>query len=278
VLADGTLIPGDLLVVSTGVRPRVELAAAAGLRTDHGVLVDDTLTTSDPRIRAIGDCARHPGAESGLVQPAWEQAAVLADLLTDADATTRYLGTSTVTRLKAAGIELATMGDAHTIDDGTPDEHADDPTEVLRFDDPRRGRYAKLALRDDRVTGAIMIGLPDAAATVTQLYDSGAPAPTDRLALLLGRALPADTAAGARTPASLPDDAVLCRCNTVTKGGLVAAWHAGATSTPELARATRATTGCGGCVGAVTALASWLGQRDDWDADEAKTDSEEEVA
>ncbi len=253
-LDDGTSLPCDLMVVATGVRPETALAVSAGLRADRGVLVDDRLTTSDPRIRAIGDCSQHRGAVAGLVQPAWEQAAVLAALLTGADPAARYRGTPTVTRLKAHGIELAAMGDP-----GADDADDDETTEMLRFDDPSRGRYAKLALRDDRVTGAVMLGMPDAAAVVTQLFDAGARAPADRLALLLGRALPRQGPADdAGEVASLPANAIVCRCNTVTKGALAAAWDRGARSVRDLVTATRATTGCGGCRDGITGLAAWL--------------------
>ncbi|MEU6643662.1 FAD-dependent oxidoreductase [Saccharomonospora sp. NPDC046836] len=249
-LDDGSHVHADLVVVSAGVRPETELAAGAGLAVDRGVLVDDALRTSDGRIYAIGDCAQHPGTVSGLVQPAFEQADVLADLLTGADTAARYRGTSVVTRLKARGIDLAALGEAQT-------ETGDDGTEVLCFDDPARGRYAKLVLRDDRVAGAIVLGLPDAAATITQLYDRGVPAPSDRLALLLGRALPTG-APTAASPADLPAAAVVCRCNSVSKGQLVDAWRAGASSVAELASATRASTGCGSCKDAVCGIAEWL--------------------
>jgi assimilatory nitrate reductase electron transfer subunit len=233
-LADGTELRCDLVVTAAGVRAETGLAQEAGLATDRGILVDGRLATSDPRIYAIGDCAQHPGAVAGLLQPAWDQAAVLAALLTGADPDAAYHGTPNVTRLKADVVELTSLGDACAEDT--------DGTETLRFDDPARGRYAKLSLRGDRVTGAIMLGLPDAAASVIQLYDRGTPAPSDRLALLLGRALPPEPGgAGA-----LPDTAVVCRCNTVTKGALAAAWRRGARSVPALAAATRATTGCGG--------------------------------
>jgi assimilatory nitrate reductase electron transfer subunit len=109
----------------------------------------------------------------------------------------------------------------------------------LCLQDPVRGRYAKLVIRDDRVAGAIVLGVPDAAATIAQLYDRGVPVPSDRLALLLGRSLPA-TAHG---PGDLPAGAVVCRCNTVSKGQLVKAWRAGARGDAELAETTRATTG-----------------------------------
>jgi assimilatory nitrate reductase electron transfer subunit len=246
-LADGSHVPADQVVVSAGVRPATSLAVSAGLAIDGGILVDDALRTSDPRVRALGDCARHPGTISGLVAPAWEQAAVLADLLTGADPTARYRGTPVVTRLKARDVDLAALGDVHTDVDCAD-------AEVLCLQDITRGRYAKLVLRDDRVVGAIVLGAPDAAATITQLYDRGVRAPADRLGLLLGRAATGQPA----SPVDLPASATVCRCNTVSKRQLVTAWRGGARSPAELAIATRATTGCGGCRDAVRVIADWL--------------------
>lgn len=251
-LADGGHVAGELVIVSAGVRPETDLATAAGLAVDRGVLVDDALRTSDPRIHAIGDCAQHEGSGTGLVQPAYDQAAVLAARLTGADPGARYRGTPVVTRLKARGIDLAALGDVHV------DPNADHPpgVEVVCVQDPARGRYGKLVLRDDRVTGAILLGLPDAAATVIQLFDSGAPVPADRVGLLLGRALSAATAGPA--VGDLAEDALVCRCNSVRKSTLVAAWHDGARDTTALATVTRASTGCGSCRSTVGDLADWL--------------------
>jgi len=253
-LTDGSHVPGELVVVSAGVRADTELASAAGLAVDRGVLVDDALRTNDPRVHAIGDCAQHAATGAGLVQPAFDQAAVLAARLTGADPAARYHGTPVVTRLKARDVDLATMGDVHWDPAG---EHPDG-VEVVCVQDAPRGRYGKLVLRDDRVIGAILLGLPDAAANVIQLYDSGTPAPADRLALLLGRALPADQADPAAAAAALPDDAVVCRCNSVAKGRLMTAWQDGARDVPAMAAATRATTGCGGCRATVTDIVTWL--------------------
>ncbi|MGO1055414.1 FAD-dependent oxidoreductase [Crossiella sp. CA198] len=252
-LDDGSSVPADLVVVSAGVRAETRLAEAAGLACDRGVLVDDALRSNDPRIHAIGDCASHPGTISGLVQPAWEQAAVLADLLTGADPAARYHGTPVVTRLKARDVDLAALGEVHC--------EVDAPgAEVLRLEDPARGRYAKLVLREDRVTGAIVLGAPDAAAIITQLYDRGLPAPADRLGLLLGRTA-LDTPRAA-SPADLPAAAVVCRCNTVSKGRIVTAWKSGARTLGAVAKGTRATTGCGGCTDAVCGILDWLGAQD----------------
>lgn len=249
-LDDGSTVHADLVVVSAGVHARTALAAAAGLTVDRGVVIDDALRTSDGRIHAIGDCAQHPGTVSGLVEPAWQQASVLAGLLTGTDVSARYRGTNVVTKLKARGIELTALGEAHT-------EVGDPSAEVLCLTDPTRGRYAKLVIREDRVTGAILLGAPDAAASITQYYDRGVPIPADRLAVLLGRALPSG-AATASSPADLPASAVVCRCNSVTKGRLVEAFRAGATGVTEMASATKATTGCGSCRDAVRGITDWL--------------------
>ena len=273
---DGTM-PCDAVVVAAGVRAETGLAERAGLVVDSGIRVDDRLASSDARIHALGDCAQHPGTAPGLLTPAWEQATVLADLLTGSDPDARYHGSRLVTRLKARGLDLAVFGASH--DDDHDDDHDDSVTdgaasdgaasdgagperaEVLRFSDAARGRYAKLVLRDDRVTGGILLGVPDAAATVVQLYERGTPAPTDRLALLLGRALP-DPATPVESAAHLPARAVVCRCNTVTKGSLVAAWRAGARDADALGDATRAGTGCGSCRDVVTGLCDWLTETD----------------
>ena len=95
------------MLVCAGARAETALAREAGLAVRQGVVVDDELRTSDPDVYAIGDCAEHPGTQTGQVQPAWDQAAVLADLLTGADPAARYRGTPALTRLKADGVDLA---------------------------------------------------------------------------------------------------------------------------------------------------------------------------
>lgn len=259
-LGDGTLLRCTGLLLAVGAVPDTGLARDAGLKlTDSGaVAVDNALATSDPNVYAIGDCAGHPGAAGGLVQPGWEQAAVLASRLTGVSPAALYPGSTTVTRLKAAGIELTCLGSALP-------EPGDPEFEVLRFEDPSRERYAKLVLDRDRIAGAIMIGLPDAAAGLVQLYDRGVRAPADRLALLLGRVLPPDGADRPGGPAglsALPEHAVVCRCNTVTKAQLRNAWYRGATSRAALSTATRAATGCGGCGDDLDAFAAWLTEID----------------
>ena len=251
VLDDGSALLADLVVVAAGVRPRTDLGLALGVEVARGIVVDDRLATSVPHVHAIGECSEHRGEVPGLVQPGWDQARVLADVLTGSDDEATYEGTSVLTRLKAHDIDLASMG--------TVDVDVHDPGhEVLTFTDPSRGRYAKLVLRQDRLVGAILLGVGDAAGALTQLYDTGAAVPRDRLSLMLGRAITRSSASESVNLAEMPGTAVVCRCNTVTKAAVVGAFRAGADTVGAIAEATRATTGCGSCKGAVDGLCSWL--------------------
>ncbi|QXE36925.1 FAD-dependent oxidoreductase [Streptomyces sp. GMY02] len=83
-LTGGPSLDVDLTVLACGVRPRVGLARSAGLLVHDGIVVDDELRTSDPWIRAIGDCAEHMGRVYALAGPALEQADALARSLTTA--------------------------------------------------------------------------------------------------------------------------------------------------------------------------------------------------
>ena len=77
-LRDGSTIEADAVVVAVGIKPNIELARTAGLTVNRGIVVDDHLETSDADIHAIGECAEHRGCCYGLVEPAYEQAQVLA--------------------------------------------------------------------------------------------------------------------------------------------------------------------------------------------------------
>lgn len=248
-LDDGRALDADLVVIACGVRPNVALARECGLVVERGIVVDDTLRTSDGDIYAIGECAQHEGEVYGLVAPAWEQATVLAELLSDASAPIRYTGSRLVTRLKAAGVELAAMGDV-----SPANSDCDDDTEVLQFVDAARGTYKKVVVRHGRVSGAILLGDVSTVGTVTQLFDRSALAPHDRLALLFDGGRSAE----AQTPARIPDRATICRCNGVTKGAITECWFDGARSTDDVATRTRATTGCGTCRDTVDGIIDWL--------------------
>ncbi|MDV6011638.1 FAD-dependent oxidoreductase [Haloechinothrix sp. LS1_15] len=240
VLDGGTRVPAAFLVLCTGVVPVTDPARQAGLATRGGVLVDDRLRTSDPHISALGDCAEHASGMPAQLGPARDQAASLAAVLAGRHA--RYRGSRVLTRLKAREVDVACLGAGTAAVDPVAVPGCGAGGELVTLADRARRRYASMTLRDDRVAGAVLLGLPRAIATVTQLYDDRRPVPSDRLGVLLGTGT-ADT----ESTVDLPDDAVVCRCSVVTKRALIEAWHEGARTVPELAEATRATSGCGSC-------------------------------
>ncbi|MGW4644812.1 FAD-dependent oxidoreductase [Sphaerisporangium sp. NPDC004334] len=254
-LATGEVLASELVVLACGVRPLVSLARDAGLEVNRGVVVDDHMRASDPAIYAIGECAQHDGTVYGLVAPAWEQAAVVADLITGADRAARYRGSRLVTRLKARSVELASMGEAHLNEDPSGE------VEVVRFTHRARGIYRKLVIRNDRLVGAILLGEAPTVGTLTQLYDRGGPLPGDPAGLLFPSSV--EHATPADSPVRMPDSARVCECNNVTKGRIRACWEAGARDTAAVAAATRATTGCGSCRDAVEGIIGWLCEQEE---------------
>src|SRR5436309_3785200 len=85
-LADGRRIDADAVIFAAGIRPNVTLAQDAGIPVNRGIVVDDCLQTGAPDVFAIGECAEHRGICYGLVEPAYEQARVLARHLAGRDA------------------------------------------------------------------------------------------------------------------------------------------------------------------------------------------------
>lgn len=246
-LDDGLALPADLLLVSCGVAPRTELARGAGLSCERGVVVDANLrSVEDPRVTAIGDCAQPPEGGTGLVGPGWQQAARLAASLTGTRAPVARPDGPPAVRLKAAGVDLVTMGTrAADADPGTD--------RVVTVSDPGGRRHVEITVREARLAGVTCVGSPDLASALSVAFDRGTPLPADPLSLLLPERAEEDG-----SPALMPASTPVCRCNGVDKRDIVAAWEDGARTLPEMAAGTRATTGCGGCRDVVCGLVDWL--------------------
>jgi nitrite reductase (NADH) large subunit len=237
---DGTTLDTDMVVISCGIRPNVDEAKAAGLGVERAIVVDDQLRTTDPAIFAVGECAQHRGRLYGLVDPLYEQARVLADVLTGARPDAAYTGSRLAATLKVMGVDLTSMGDVNA---------AGADTEVVSHCDPAQGTYKKLVLRDNKLVGAILLGAPDPAGQLLRLFKEGRPLTQPALDLLAG-ASTRDALLGDGADADLeglPDDAQICNCHAVSKGRLVADIRAGKCSIKALGECSRAGTGCGTC-------------------------------
>ncbi len=229
-LDNGYELSADLVVLTAGGRPSTALARRAGLMVRRGVVVDSSLrSVTDDRIHAIGDCAEHRRRITGFVPPAWEQAGVLADVLTGGP--TRYDGSRSVARLRATDLEVAVLGDP---------ERA--TGEIVEMTNPIAGSHRRLVIEGGVIVAAALVGDLSRVGLITQLYDRGTVlGPDEPGQLLLGEA--------AAEPVALPDDAEVCACAGVSAGAIRAC-----SSFDACRESTRATTGCGGCESVVRRL------------------------
>jgi NAD(P)H-nitrite reductase large subunit len=237
-LADGEKIAGDVIIVCCGIVPNTELAKAAGLDVQRGITIDDGLQTSDPAIFAIGECAQHRGVMYGLVEPLWEQCAVLADRLTGRR--TSYGGSKVGTKLKVAGVNVVALGAR----DATAGDESIAVTDAS-------GAYRRAIARNGLLVGAQVVGDARAAATFAAAFERGTPLPGSLAALMFGTDGMGSTAAAT---AREPGVELVCICNEIPLGEITRAIEAGAHDVAEIGRVTLAGTGCGTCRGQLTQL------------------------
>ena len=238
VLDDGRTLPADMVVLACGVRPRVDLASASGLPVNRGIVVNDVLATEAPGVYALGECAEHSGRTYGIVAPVWEQASVVADVLSGESPHSRYRGSKVYARLKVAGVDVAAMGVVE------PELESD---AVLQVIEDRRDAYRKLIVRDGRLVGATLVGDTEAAAGLIQAFDRGDRLPDNPLEMLCKMSSSGGTAR----------ERVVCNCHKVTDAVIRSAVTKGARSVESVGAATLAGTGCGSCR---TEIARLVGQ------------------
>ena len=183
-LADGRRIEADAVIFAAGIRPNVALAKEAGISVNRGVVVDDCLQTGAPDIFALGECAEHRGICYGLVEPAYEQARVLARHL--AGGAARYGGSVVATNLKVSGVSVFSAGDFMS----------GEGCEAIVLSDARGGTYKKLVIAEGRLTGAVLVGDTADALWYLELIRNREPIARIRAGMMFGRslALPAEAA------------------------------------------------------------------------------------
>jgi nitrite reductase (NADH) large subunit len=209
---DGETVPADLVVMAVGIRPNTALAESAGLHCNRGLVVNDTLQSiTDPRIYAVGECVNHRGIAYGLVAPLFEQGKVCANHLAE-HGVARYEGSVTSTKLKVTGIDLFSAGDFM----------GGEGCEEIVFQDPGRGAYKKLVVKDNKLAGAVpvrrhgrrrLVFPADARRHRHRRFPrQAAVRPPSHRRLGRRRRRREDVAC------MLPDDAEICGCNGVCKG------------------------------------------------------------
>jgi nitrite reductase (NADH) large subunit len=174
-LADGRRLEAEAVIFAAGIRPNIGLAKDAGVAVNRGIVVDDHMQTSAADIFALGECAEHRGICYGLVEPAYEQARVLAHHLAGRPAA--YHGSVVATNLKVSGVSVFSAGDFI----GT------EGSEAIMLNDPRRGVYKKLVIADGRLIGALLIGETQDALWYLELIRAGDQVGSIRSQMMFGR-------------------------------------------------------------------------------------------
>lgn len=244
VFKDGKKHETDLIVFSAGIRPRDELARAAGLEMGErgGVAIDNYCRTSDPRILAIGEVAAWHNCCFGLVAPGYQMAKVALSTLTAGELA--FTGADMSTKLKLMGVDVGAIGDTQ----GTQTAGA----KVYRYLDQVHRYYRKLVVTADgqKLLGAILVGDNSYYDPLLQYYRNRLDLPAEPQSLIVKSSGDAPVLG----LDALPDTATICSCHNVSKGDIIGCMKAGKTSLEDVIGETRATTGCGGCAAQVKDL------------------------
>jgi nitrite reductase (NADH) large subunit len=230
--ADGEGVDANLVVVAAGIRPNVELGRKAGITVKRGIVVNDYMETSDPDIFAVGECVEHRGICYGLVAPLFEQGKVLAATMTGHRGAV-YTGTVQAAKLKIMGVDVFSAGD-----------WGDSAADQIKYEDSARGIYKKVAVKDGKLAGVILVGDTSDSHRYMDWLRTGADVGDKRGQLLF----PPPSADAGLDVAEMSESATVCGCVGVTKGAIIAAIHQrGVNTLSQLKECTRASTGCGSC-------------------------------
>ncbi|HEX3167599.1 MAG TPA: nitrite reductase large subunit NirB [Chitinophagaceae bacterium] len=237
--SDDTKIDVDMLVISAGIKPRDELAKECGLKIGPrgGIVVNERLQATDESIYAIGECALYNGMIYGLVAPGYEMADTVVTNLTGGDKI--FTGYDMSTKLKLIGVDVASFGDPFISGNGV---------KTIAINDNNKGIYKRINISEDGKTllGGILVGDAEQYNMLLQTCKNKVVLPPNPEDVILGARGSEENGAGVT---ALPDDALICSCEAVTKGSICSSVSEINCETVEaIKKCTKAGTGCGGCV------------------------------
>lgn len=229
----------EMLVVSAGIRPRDELGKNSGLEVGvrGGIVVDNKMQTSDSNIYAIGEIALYNQMIYGLVAPGYDMAGIAVEQIIGKTEALMPASIDMSTKLKLIGVDVASFGE--------PFMPASKGHSII-FENKTQHLYKRInvSLDGKKLLGGILVGDAYDYSMLHQIYLNGMPIPEDASQLIL----PASEGSAFGSAMDLPDDAVICSCEAVTKGNVCCSvLEDGNETMKSVAKATKATTGCGGC-------------------------------
>ena len=159
VLEGGETLSAEMVIISAGVRPNMELAEPLGLDHDKGIKVDEHLQTNQSDIYAAGDVAEFRGMPYGIWPAAIEQGKIAG--INMAGGNEVYNGTTMANTLKVVGIDLASAGNI--------DAENEFESKIVKDKDI----YKKIVLENNRIIGCIMLGETKGFNTITKVISEG---------------------------------------------------------------------------------------------------------
>ncbi len=236
-LSDGREIEYDTVILSTGIKPNIDLARKAHLSVGKGIRVNDAMQTSNQDIYAIGECAEHRGKVYGVVKPGLEQAKVAAYSLHGKKE--NYTGSLSATQIKVIDKQVFSMGDTYEISSvGLRKEYV--------YRDDTKGIYRKIVIKTHGIVGAIAIGEWDELGRIQESILKKRFVPPWVLLKFkkTGNLWPEEDSKNIN---EWPAATVICNCTGVTRGQLSSEISNGITTLADIGTSTGASTVCGGC-------------------------------
>lgn len=236
---DGSSLETDMLVISAGIRPRDQLAKDCGLSIGDrgGIVVNEHMQSSDGNIYAIGECALFEDCTYGLVAPGYEMADVAVDSITGGQKTFKTFDMST--KLKLIGVDVASFGDPFI---------SEPFAQSIVFENRLKGIYKRINVSNDgkKLLGGILVGDASAYNLLSQTVVNNIVLPPNPEDLIVDAKTEKSAPDGL---AGLPDEAIICSCEGVTKGTICkSVSDQNCESVDAIKKCTGAGSGCGGCV------------------------------
>lgn len=238
--ADGSQLEADLVIMSVGIVPEIQLGQQAGLETNRGIIVDQHMQTSDPNIFAVGECTEFNGRVYGLVAPLYEQGRILADYLTGCS-DSEFADEDSFTSLKVSGVDLFSAGVVRESDE----------VRSISAMDGIHNTYKRVFIKDEKVVGVVLYGDVSEGQRYYNILreneniDSYTPV---SLLHVAGEETVVDVMAW-------DDSEMICGCNGITKGNILTAIRdQDLKNTQEVMSATTAGASCGRCIDLIDSL------------------------
>ena len=233
----------DVIIFAAGVIPNDDLGRSSGLNIGSrgGIVVDQSLQTSDPNIYAVGECACFDEHVYGLVAPCYRMADVLANRLAGKDDV--FNGADESAELKLMGVQVAVLGRAiGETPDGVTITHQDEDG------------YRKVLLSQGRIIGAACVGEWDELPQIRQAVHQESRLWWWQRTRFRRHGSPWRPG-GPMPVADWPEQSIVCSCLAIAKSSISALVQTGVNDPDTIAEQTGASTACGSCRSLVCELA-----------------------